>query len=363
MGDAIQNQYAPDRVSPPGDTLREVLHERGLTQSELATRMGRPQKTISEIMNGKAAITVDTALQLELVLGIPASFWNAREQHYRQHLARRTQEEELTRRVSWLSRFPISEMVSRGLLRPGARRPERMRELLTFLGVSGPEQWTEFATRQSVAFRTSAAFEADEGALAVWLRQGLLEAGRVTSEPYRRDAFKMALREARGLTRQSPEIFQTALVDSCARAGVIVVFVPEFKGCRTSGATRWLAPDRALIQLSLRYRTDDHLWFTFFHEAAHILLHGKKLIFLEGSAREGVLEEEANAWAANALIPRPAFRQLRGLRRYTKAGVRAFARECGVSPGIVVGRLQHEGLLPYSHFNDLKRRFTWSGDI
>ena len=231
MGDAIQNQYAPDRVSPPGDTLREVLHERGLTQSELATRMGRPRKTISEIMNGKAAITVDTALQLELVLGIPASFWNAREQHYRQHLARRTQEEELTRQVSWLSRFPISEMVSRGLLRPGARRSERMRELLAFLGVSGPEQWTEFATGQSVAFRTSAASEADEGALAVWLRQGLLEAGRVASAPYRRDAFKMALREARGLTRQSPEIFQTALVDSCARAGVIVVFVPEFKGC------------------------------------------------------------------------------------------------------------------------------------
>jgi addiction module HigA family antidote len=91
----IENQYAPDTVSPPGDTLAETLEELGMTQAELATRMGRPQKLISEIINGKAAITPDTASQLERVLGVPARFWLKREQHYqewrtRQQEARRT---------------------------------------------------------------------------------------------------------------------------------------------------------------------------------------------------------------------------------------------------------------------------------
>ena len=362
MSDSVQNQYAPEEVSPPGDTLRDLLSERGLTQSELATRMGRPKKTVSEIVNGKAAITVDTALQLELVLGVPAAFWNTREQHYRQYLARRAQEKELARQVSWLSRFPISEMVKRNLLRRGESKPERVRELLAFLGVSSPEQWSELVALQNVAFRKSMAFDVDEGALAVWLRQGLLEAGRVASQPYRRAAFLAALREARSLTREGPEVFQDRLVTTCARAGVIVVFVPEFKGCRASGATRWVAPDRALIQLSPRYRTDDHLWFTFFHEAAHILLHGKKLIFLEAHRHEGEQEEEANRWAADTLIPRGAYKRLRRLQPYSKAKIRAFAHECCVSPGIVVGRLQHDGLLPRSHCNDLKRRFQWANE-
>lgn len=360
MSEPLKNRYAPDEVSPPGDTLREILRERGLTQTELATRMGRPKKTVSEIVNGKAAITVDTALQFELVLGVPAAFWNAREQHYRQHLARRAQEEELAQRASWLSKFPVAEMVKRGLLPRRASKAERVRELLAFLGVSSPEQWSELSAVRNVAFRKSTTFHVDEGALAVWLRQGSLEAGRVSSRPYERAAFKVALRQARALTREGPEVFQDKLVATCARAGVVVVFVPEFKGCRASGATRWIASDRALVQLSLRYRTDDHLWFTFFHEAAHILLHGKKLIFIEGHRHDGEQEAEANRWAANALIPRPEFDRLRKMRPYSKAKLRAFAHECGVSPGIVVGRLQHEGLLPHSHCNDLKRRFKWA---
>ncbi len=360
MRESVKNKYSPDEVSPPGETLRDILRERGLTQAELATRTGRPKKTISEIVNGKAAITVDTALQFELALGVPAAFWNAREQQYREHLARRAQEEELARSVSWLLKFPVAEMVKRGLLRREATKPERVRELLAFLGVSSPEQWSELFARQNVAFRKSTAFDVDEGSLAIWLRQGLIEAKRVPSQPYDRRAFRAALREARSLSREEPESFQEKLVATCAEVGVIVRFVPEFKGCRASGATRWIAPDRALIQLSLRYRTDDHLWFTFFHEAAHILLHGKKLIFIEGQRHEGGREAEANRWAANALIPRSEFKRLRKMRPYSKAGIQAFARECDVSPGIVVGRLQHEGLLPYSHCNDLKRRFKWA---
>ncbi len=81
-------QYIPDFVSPPGETLLEVLETRGMSQAELAERTGRPKKTINEIIKGKTAITPETALQFEFVLGVPARFWNQREQNYREFLAR-----------------------------------------------------------------------------------------------------------------------------------------------------------------------------------------------------------------------------------------------------------------------------------
>lgn len=84
-----ENQYVPDEVSPPGETLSEVLAEHGITQADLAERTGRPRKTIDEIIKGKAAITPETAIQLERVLGVPATFWNRRERQYREHLAKR----------------------------------------------------------------------------------------------------------------------------------------------------------------------------------------------------------------------------------------------------------------------------------
>lgn len=83
--------YAPDHVSPPGETLAELLESRGMTQAELAARTGRPKQHINEIVAGKAPITQDMAIQLERSLGAPASFWNNREARYREHLARQAE--------------------------------------------------------------------------------------------------------------------------------------------------------------------------------------------------------------------------------------------------------------------------------
>lgn len=125
-------------------------------------------------------------------------------------------------------------------------------------------------------------------------------------------------------------------------------------------AARWLSPRRALIQLGLRYKTDDQLWFSFFHEAAHILRHGKKLEFLETNGLSDEAEVEANNVAADMLVPASAYRDFAETGSFSKAGIRSFAESVGVAPGIVVGRLQHDGRLPYTHCNDLKRHLEWA---
>jgi len=361
MDRVIRNEYVPSDVSPPGDTLRELLAERGISQTDLAARMGRPQKTISEITNGKAAITADTALELELVLGVPAEFWVARERDYRTHLAKAKQVVRLRSDVAWAKSFPIRRMVDLGWLPPGTNASSQAKVLLEFFGVASTKQWKKLYDSYRVAFRKPASFAPDEHALSAWLRVGTAAAERLPVRPYVREEFLGALKEARVLTAAAPTEFQPKLQAVCAKSGVAVAFVPELPRSRACGATRWLGPGRALIQLSLRYKTDDHFWFTFFHEAAHVLLHKKNAIFIEAEDPSSREEGEADRWAADFLIPLAAYRDLasRG-PYYSKQVIRSFADSIGVAPGIVVGRLQHDGRLPHTHCNDLKQHFQWA---
>ena len=362
MSNAIQNQYTPDYVSPPGETLQEILEERGMSQAELAERTGRPKKTINEIINGKAAITPETALQLERVLGISASFWNNRERQYREALARIEEEECLQEQVTWLDQIPVKAMIKLRWIQQYRNKVEQLREVLNFFAVASPEQWEGIWCSTHVDFRKSQAFQSEPGAMAAWLRQGEIKAAEIPCATYDANKFKEALLQVRALTTQPPEVFQPELVQLCAETGVAVVFIPELPKTRASGAIRWLSPHKALIQLSIRHKTDDNLWFAFFHESAHILLHGKRHVFLEGKGVAAVedltKEEEANKFAADILIPPMELKRfLASGQQRSKVGIEQFAAEIGVAPGLVVGRLQHDGILPPSHCNDLKLRF------
>lgn len=361
-----QNQYTPDFVSPPGETLQETLDELGMTQAELADRTGRPKKTINEIVLGKAAITSETALQLELVLGVPATFWLRREQQYREWLARQEEENRLRNQTGWLREIPLQQMISYGWVKKLEDPVRQLREVLNYFGVASPDQWHTLY-EGAVAFRRSTAFQANPAATAAWLRQGELRAQKIECASYDPEKFRQALFRIRALTVQPPQVFEPELRRECARAGVAVVLIRELPGTHVCGATRWLTPDKALIQLSLRYKTDDQLWHSFFHESGHVLLHGKREIFLETDNGKGAQEdelqareEEANRFAAHTLIPPAQFQYFTTRYDYRSIGaIQAYAREIGIAPGILVGQLQHEGLIPYKNCNGLKRRFEW----
>ncbi|MBD2774380.1 HigA family addiction module antitoxin [Iningainema tapete] len=365
MSNTIQNQYKPDYVSPPGETLQEVLEERGMSQAELAERMGRPKKTINEIINAKAAITPETALQLERVLSIPASFWNNRERRYQEAKVRAEEQERLQKQLAWLKQIPVQAMVKFGWIQRCQDKVEQLRFVLNFFAVASVEQWEEVWSSTHVYFRKSQVFQSDFGHVIAWLRRGEIEAAEIKCAIYDANKFREALQQIRTLTVKPPEIFQPEVVRLCAEAGVAVVFVPQLPKTRTCGATRWLNPNKALIQLSLRYKTDDHLWFAFFHEAGHILLHGKRDVFLEDKGVPGVEKDDkekgADKFAADILIPPTELKRfLVSGQQQSKAGILQFATEIGIAPGILVGRLQHDGVLPSSHWNDLKQRLEWA---
>lgn len=357
--------FQPDYAIAPGLTLAETLEAMGMTQAELSKRAGLTPKTINGIVKGKEPLTSETALRLQRSLGIKASFWNRLETNYREALAAQEESHRLEQWSDWAKTVPYKALARLGVVPFTSDKRELVAALLDFFGVSSPGAWWELWAKPAAAFRSSPTFASHPGAVAAWLRMGELEAQRLTCQSYSEADFRVVLRKARGLTKQDPKDFCPALAEMAAVAGVAVVFIPELPGLRLSGATRWIK-DRALIQLDLRHKRNDQLWFTFFHEAGHILLHGKRDIFLEGDqGLDAQKEDEANRFACDWLIPPKEYRRLldeAGANRISSRRIENFADRIGVHPGIVVGRLQHEKIIGFNQQNELIQRLAWSNN-
>ncbi len=241
---------------------------------------------------------------------------------------------------------------------------ETARAILDFFGVASVDALDSIFSKRTegLAYRRSPSFQGHPEALMTWLRWGERIATETIIAEYAPSKFRESLKEIRGLTTAEPVVIQERCVEICAAAGVHLIFVPELPGTRLSGATRWVG-NNPVIQLSLRHKSDDHLWFTFFHKAGHVLLHGKKGVFIDDSKNDASDEQEieANDFASNMLIPTRQWSSFVVAQTFTEGSVKSFASDCGIAPGVVVGRLQHEGRLPFATaMNKLKKRFEWS---
>ncbi len=356
-----KNQYRPDYAVPPGWILEEYIEAQEISQAEFARRCGRSPKLISEIIAGKAALEPQTAIQFEKVLGMDAGIWLGIESDYRLHLARASERQKAEESVAWSKAFPVSELVKRGAISKPSSGVDRVSALLSFFGAGSVEAWQAKHEAARVAYRHSPSFKSDESALATWLRLGEMEAEKAECEDYGERAFKRALSRVRKLTASRSVESLDEAKRLCSESGVVLAVVKPLPDTALSGATRWLTPRKALIQLSARHMRDDQLWFSFFHEAAHILLHSKRDVFVhdtDGKITEA--DEEADRWAADFLVPPHHWEGFVTRRAFTKAAILRFAREQEIAPGVVVGRLQHEGLLPWgSALNGLKTRLKW----
>ncbi len=357
--------FAPDWVSPPGDTVLDLLEERSWTQAQLAERLGYSQKHVNQLIKGKVPLTEDAAIRLQNVLGAPVGFWLKREAQFRERAALMDAANRYASMVPWLEKMPVKELMDAGAIakrRIDAKsKPSLVAELLAFFGVAAPDQWQAHYGCMEVAFRRSRSDQSDIGAISAWLRMGERVAEKVDGPRHDAGTLRQALQEIRTFTTLPPQEFEPRLTRLLHEAGVTLVILPAIPRAHVSGVARWLNPHRALIQLSLYGKSNDRFWFTLFHEAAHILLHSKKSVFLDDPGQvssDSAEEREANAWARDFLIPPAVAGGLVDLPK-TKAAVRVLAHAVGVHPGIVVGRLQHDKLIERAWMNDLKVSFQW----
>lgn len=356
----MSEAYLPDWISVPGETIQDLIQERGLGLSDLASRMDLTLDRVKALMSGNTQITNNLAQQLASTLGATKDFWLQRERKYREALA---YHELISGEpyLEWLKSLPVKDMVNLGWLeRPSTSERETVLACLRFFRVPNLETWTQrYQTGALAAFRTSESLASKLGSVATWLRQGEIESEALDCGPWKKEDFVAALPEIRKLTRcHQPQDFISKLRSICAACGVAVVVLRTPKGCPASGATRFISSDRALLMLSFRFLSDDQFWFTFFHEAGHLILHGQERMFIECGELKSHIESEANKFAQEVLVPekfRPAMLTL----PYDSKEIIRFARSIGVSPGIVVGQLQHSGKFSFHQLNRLKRRYRW----
>jgi len=362
---STNNNFQPNWISSPGETISDILIERKITNKEFAKKMGCTAAFITKLLNGKYNITLEIADKLAKSLGSSKAFWLKREAQYQEDIDRAEQKDK--EKTEWLQCMPLSDMVKFGWINKTTKKADKIKACLRFFDVTSVDEWYQAYNNlhMKVAFRTSASFDSTSESVITWLRQGELESNKIHCQPWNKHRLSESIIQARALARiGDPEIFIPKLRSIFSECGVALIIAPTPKGCRASGATYFTSPNKAILMLSLRYLSDDHFWFSLFHEAGHILLHENTSLFLEDINNCNKQEEdEANNFSENILIPNEHQEEFSSLRANQWRQIIRFSKKLNLSPGTVVGQLQFHGIIEHKQLNKLKTRFKWNHEI
>ena len=339
-------------ATPPGATIKEQLDDRGMSQKEFASRMGMSEKHISHLINGSVQLTPDVAYRLELVLGMPASFWSNLEAIYREKLTKVDAENALDADKEIAKKFPYSEMSKNSWLPNTRNTEERVIYLRKFFEVFQLNKLSNENLLPRVACRRLSITEKSDFALIAWVQEAKIEARKVQTMPIDLKELTRQLPAIRAMTTKDPSVFCTELCKLLANCGIAIVFLPHIGGSFLHGAT-FVDNNKIVIGLTVRGKDADKFWFSLFHEIGHILLgHLNQYSEIDDAA-----EKEADRFARDLLIPQDAFDSFVAQHNFSQETITCFASAAGIAPGIVVGRLQKEGYLNFSWCNNLKVKY------
>lgn len=348
---------------PPGETIKDELDFLGMNQKEFSKRLGLAEKTVSQIINGIAPITYETSIKLENVLGIPASTWNNLESQYRVILARIEEEEKKEEEWKICQKFPYKEIMKNGWIRTTKDTSEIIKELKTFFGVASlnlinsveEKVFTYYNKLTSSAlFKKNLDKEICEYSMATWIRKGEIEASKISCELFSKELVQEKLTEMKKLSLENKKENIDKLKEISASCGIALVIIPHMSKTYVDGVSKWIGKDKALIILSNRGKKLDKFWFNFFHELAHLLKHSKKDLFINAKETSSLeIEEEANHYAREILISSKDYGLIKN-SAISEDAIKDYAKQIQVHPSILIGRLQYEGIVPYTRFNSLK---------
>lgn len=367
---ATESSIHSDLAIPPGEYLEEVLSELGMTKGELARRMSRPASKLSPIFSGAKAITPDTALQLEMVVGVPAHIWLGLESEYRLTLARQqetAEQQQAQDEAGLVKAYCYEQLAKLGVVAKKTKPADKVRELRRFFGVASLTAIPNVRTYK-VAFRQGAAAKTRRSpeAIASWLRLAEKRAGGIDTESFDRARLRGALGAIRAMTTRDPKDFLPDLTTLLADAGVALVLLPHFPGTGAHGATFRTGRATAVLAMTIRGAWADIFWFSVFHELGHLLLHDRREVIIEtdeADASRGPREAEADDFARDSLIAPKEFARFVAAGDYSASAIQAFAAQADVAPGIVVGRLQHDKHLKHAWQNDLRVPYRWAENV
>jgi len=339
-------------VSPPGESIQENIDFIGMSQAELAERLGRSIPKLNELIKGKAPITKDTAIKLEYVLGIPASFWLNLERQYQEELMQIEQLEFLETCKDWITGFPITALKSMNLLPETSVKAETAEHLLKFFRVASPKEWAIIYKEESLAFKIELKHTTDPKAISAWLRIGELQAEQLNLAAFDKKLLTDSLPILQNIAYNQPENWLTEIQKVCASFGVAVVYSPCLSKAPIYGAARWIKNKTVpLIQLTDRKKDYNAFWFSFYHELAHIRYHNKSDIFLDGLDKispDLEKEKEADEFASRMLIKDAVRAKIENSELSTRNAILQFSTENKIHSSVLISQLQRLGKIAYN---------------
>ncbi len=350
----------PNWASPPGETIRAVLYAKGISIDVFRLAIGLNENQTTELLAGVRPVTPVIAKSLSKAVGSTAHFWLERQKQYRISLDElAAAEPEL---IEWSAAFPLKKMIDSGWLPKPHVKGDAAFELLDYFDIGSVDEWRKkyLARLNFTNFRTSEAFQNDILTTLAWIRRGELLAENIECEKWDRSGFLARLHELKPLSKvENPKDFLPVLQRECAKYGVAVVVARCIPGCAASGATIMLTKDKALLLLSARFLSDDQFWFSFFHEAGHLVLHGNEPHVEYEGASTPQQESEANQFAEQIILE-PVGKPTLNTIKISPLSIARLARQCGVSNGLIVGQLQNRGRISPKLFNRFKTRYSAS---
>ena len=342
----------------PGETIRENMGFLGMNQKELAARLDITPKHLSNIINGNAPITYDTALKLELIIGPSAQFWMNLETNYQLNKARLEEQDKLETDLEILKEIPYKEMSEFGWLQKTSNRKERVLHCRSFFGVG---ELSSIRRSYDVAFRKQKQIKeiSNLGVLA-WLRRAEIEGLNVEVDNFNKRKLRSLIPTFREMTLKKPDEFFQEMQKRCAECGIALLLIPYLPKTYICGVTIW-RNDKAILALSAMGKRADRFWFTFFHELVHLINHSSKEFHISYDNKEE--ESEADLEASNYLIPEKQYKNFIDNYDYSvKDNIIKYSRDIGIAPFILLGRLQHDELLDYHYYRNLIPSFEIVND-
>ena len=346
----------------PGYYIADIIADMSLSQVEFATRLGTNTKTLSYLLNGQANITNDLAKKLSVMMGTSPDVWLQLQNTYDQKLIEIQQAKDFDEQAEIARLIDYKYFVEVAGLPVAKKINEKISNLCSWLKVS--DLRIMLKPDFLVNYRTGISNVNEKNVInsRVWIQTAINISNKIETKSYNAEKLKFYLPEIRNMTIQSPEVFMPRMREIFAECGVAFVLLPNLKNSGVNGAVKWINDERVVMAMNNRRLDADIFWFSLFHEIKHVLQRKIKTTFVSYGEKEMVevnkqLEEDADNFATNYLIPTSELRRFTPSKYTTDAEIIAFTNSIGIHLGIVAGRLQHEGILVPNRSSKFKAKY------
>lgn len=351
-----------DLIIHPGETIADVLEDRGITQAELSSRAGVSPAYVSNVIAGKKGISANFAMGLEYALGVPKSFWLNLQANYESELLEINEYKTITEEER-CAREDLKDVVKH--LRQKGRMPMREDKESSILSLRKALQISNIANLKEMipagAFRMAANTSVNPYVLGAWIRLCQLagDTKNITTCFDKSHTLDL-IKEIKNIMCQKDADLQGNLKNTMERYGIDFSVVKNFRGAPVQGYIFQKSNGTYQMVLTIRGAFADIFWFSLFHEIGHIVNGdiGKNFRFIDDGC-DCDKELAADLFASNMLLSPESYKHFLQTRDFTIEAIQRYAKSQQVKPYIVIGRLQKEKYLDYSAYSNYKLRYKW----